>query len=118
AEWFNRLAAERGLTLRAVSRGIDVDPSVPEGVAADLARDGFRVRGFRPRVAGRDELAAAKRVVSFGPPVPHAPTTVTTWTGVPPASERYAEARNAIRKRVEALLDELEPLRFQASPRP
>jgi arsenate reductase len=107
-EWFNRLAAERGIKARAVARGVTVDAAVPPGVAAALQRDGFDVRGFTPREVRPDELSAASRVVSFGATLPPSNAAVTTWSGVPPASERYEEARNDIRSRVEALLAELE----------
>jgi arsenate reductase (thioredoxin) len=111
AEWFNRLAAERGMKARAVARGVTVDPSVPAGVADALQRDGFDVRGFTPRAFDADEATAASRVVSFGAQLPPNTAAVTTWSGVPPASERYEEARDDIRSRVEALLAELRDAR-------
>jgi arsenate reductase len=108
AEWFNRLAARRGLEVRALSRGIEVDAAVPPVVVRALAGDGFDVRGFTPRAVQADELGRASRVVSFGPALPSSPVPVLTWSGVPPATERYEEARSVIRTRVEALLDGLQ----------
>jgi len=46
AQWFNRLAHERGLRLRAVSRGLTPDAAVPGPVADHLAGHGFDLRGF------------------------------------------------------------------------
>jgi chromate transport protein ChrA len=104
AEWFNRLAAERGLGVRASARGVDVDPAIPDAVARHLAADGFDVSGFKPTAAGGAELASAARVVSFGVRLDVA---AVVWNGVPPASERYEASRDDIRARVAALVDEL-----------
>jgi arsenate reductase len=48
AAYFGRLAAERGVTLRASSAGTDPDPGVAPGVAAALLVEGIDVRGHRP----------------------------------------------------------------------
>src|SRR5262249_61809100 len=60
-EWFNRLAAERGLPVRAVSRGLSPEASVPPAIAERLRRDGFDVSGFETRaLEPRDVVHAAR----------------------------------------------------------
>jgi protein-tyrosine-phosphatase len=109
AQWFNRLAAERHMDVRAVARGVSVDAQVPQVIADALAKDGFEVRGFKPASASTQELAEARKVVTFAVDVPGAPAgRATRWEGVPPASEQYDKARDEIRQRVERLLDELQ----------
>jgi arsenate reductase len=104
AEWFNRLAREHGTSLRAVARGVTPDASVPAPVAAALAQDGFDVGAFHPQAF--DEREGGRRVVAFGIDVAtEAPRE--RWDGVPPASERYAEASQDIRRRVDDLYGKL-----------
>src|SRR4051812_19865567 len=61
-----RLAAARGLTLRATSAGTDPDPGVSPGVAGALLAEGIDVRAHRPQRVTAEALARASRVVSLG----------------------------------------------------
>jgi arsenate reductase (thioredoxin) len=111
-EWFNRLAQERGLHLRAISRGMTPEPSVPPAIAEALGSDGFDVSGFESRAFGAADLEGAVRVVGIGVDVTsvagqHA-AILERWEGIPPASEHYAASRDALRDRIEALLKTLE----------
>jgi arsenate reductase (thioredoxin) len=111
-EWFNRLARERGLAWRAVSRGVEPDATVPPAIAGALREDGFDVGGFTPRAPQPAELAAAGRVVAIGlgPERLRAPAgaAVESWEGIPPASTGYAASRDALKARIEGLLKALE----------
>jgi len=49
AEYFNRLAAARGLGVRATSAGTEPDAEIPPRVAQGLRADGIDVEGRRPR---------------------------------------------------------------------
>ena len=109
SEWLNRLARERGLKARAVSRGLTPETSVPPAIAEKLRGDGFDVSAFEPRAFAPADLDGAVRVVLIGAEAPAWATRpglpVDTWNGVPPASERYEASRDAMRSRIEALLD-------------
>ena len=109
SEWFNRLAAERGLGARAVSRGLRPEAGVPSSVGASLQRDGFDVRRFEARALAPADLPRASRVVMIGVDPPawlgHARLPVERWEGIPAASESYAACRDAIRSRIVTLLD-------------
>ena len=109
AEIFNKRAAERKLPFRAVSRGVTPDAAVPEGVAASLAKDGYDVSAFTPKALDKDDVAGAAHVVAIGvdPPLLAGAKAVSRWNDVPPASTRYAAARDAMAKRIDALLDAL-----------
>jgi hypothetical protein len=65
-QWFSLLARERGIRLRAVSRGMTPDASVPPAVVGFLAREGFDVTGFKPAPLGKGDLSEAIRVVALG----------------------------------------------------
>lgn len=112
ASFFERLAQERGIAVRVVSRGTAPDAVVPAPVVAALREDGFDVASFEPRAVSDGELRAAARVVAFGVDLddPGAGTEdhLERWDDVPPVSAGYPEARNAILLRLEALLRRLE----------
>ena len=65
-EWFNRLAAERGLELRAESRGVTPESSVPPAIAEALRGDGFDVSAFEPRGFSAADASRGIRVVGIG----------------------------------------------------
>jgi arsenate reductase len=110
-QWFNRLAAERGSTVRAISRGMTPDKAVPKGIVLNLGKDGFTVEGFTPSRLSKPDLHLAQRVVSIGVDVTEVTNgddvTVVEWANIPPASENYAVSRDAIRARIDSLLKEL-----------
>src|SRR6185503_10643457 len=66
AEYFNRLAAARGVAARADSAGLEPDDHVPPGVVQGMAADGFDVRARRPRRPTAADVADATTVVAFG----------------------------------------------------
>lgn len=105
-EWFNRRAKERGLAVRAVSRGRTPEATVPVPIAEALRRDGFDVGAFAPQAPTSTEMRQAARVIGIGLDQKALATDVAveTWDGVPPASEDYAASRDALRARIETLL--------------
>ena len=62
ASLFERMARERGVEARAISRGTAPDASVPPAVVEALRADGFDVAAFRPQaLTGADVAAAGAR---------------------------------------------------------
>jgi len=110
-EWFNRLAAERGLDTRALSRGLSPEPAVPPAIGQRLQEDGFDVRGFRPQALAPADVAAASRLVMIGAEPPPwtagSAVPVDRWDGIRPASERYEASRDALRERIATLVESL-----------
>ncbi len=109
AEYFRRLAAQRGLTVDGTSAGTDPSHEVPPSVVTGLLEDGIDVRGYRPCQVTREELAKAWRIIAFGcdlgevgPPG----LRVEQWDDVPPASEFFPLARDVILARLGPLLDD------------
>jgi arsenate reductase (thioredoxin) len=110
ASHFNKLATERGLAVRAVSRGIDLEPVVPDRVRDGLRSEGVPLpSGFIPTRVRASDMRAAARVVTFDLQLPGDATTAdaVNWVGVPAVSDGYAAASADIRARVEALIAEL-----------
>lgn len=107
--YFDRLARERGLRFRAVSRGTAPDSAVPRFVRDWLGRDGFDLAGFAPLRLSESDLRAAL-VVSFDQPMvaefvgrrAHA-----AWDRLPSVTAHYPTARDSIKRRIAALVDSL-----------
>ena len=110
AAHFNKLAQERGLPFRAISRGTAPDPAVPAGIVTGLKSEGLSMpANFTPAQAGAAELSSAARVVVFDVTLPTAtPKTPTRWDGLPAFSAGYGPASAAIRANVETLIGELQ----------
>jgi protein-tyrosine-phosphatase len=113
-QWFNRLAAQRQLSVRAISRGLTPENPVPPPIRARLKDDGFDVSRFEARPLTPGDLEGATRLVVIGADVPpwarRAGLPVETWTDIPPASESYAASRDALKERMAALLAKLAPV--------
>ena len=108
AAYCERLAAARGVTLRATSAGTDPDPDVSPTVAGALLAEGSDVRAHRPRRVTAEALASASRVVSLGcdlgdlaPPG----LVIEHWDDVPSPSADLTGARAVIAAHVRRVLD-------------
>lgn len=111
AEYFRRLAAQKGLNVHATSAGTEPDPEIPPRVVERLLEDGIDVRGRRPRAVTEGELAGAARVVAFGcdlstmtPPG----VVLERWDDIPAVNADFQAARDAIVARLERLLTKWE----------
>jgi len=111
AAHFNRLAAERGLSYRAVSRGTKPEDAVAPAVRTGLAADGIDVSGWRPTAVSDDDIRRAGRVVSLATDLPATKPFVKSklleWNDIPPVSANYDAARSAIVRLVESLVRNL-----------
>ena len=104
AAHFNRLAVQRGLDVRAISRGTDPDTQNHPAAVDGLAADGLETN-TQPRLLEQSELDSAARVVTFCelPPTYDTPTNAVLWT-VPPISENYAVSLQSILQKLEHLM--------------
>ena len=108
AAHFNRLAAERGLPLRAISRGTAPDEAMAPPAVAGLRADGLRPGDAVPAKLTQADLDGAARVVSFCelPADLESRVVVERWE-VPPVSVDYPASRDAMLVRIEKLLAEI-----------
>ena len=108
--YFERLAKERGLNVRVESAGTDPDPTVSPAVAAHLKRKGYPAPKSNPRKVTPKDFESADVVISIGcdPSGLEEPRgKLVRWDEVPPLSEDFARADEAIQKRVTELIEEL-----------
>jgi hypothetical protein len=82
---------------------------VPESVRDGLQGDGFAVSSFVPQLLRSSDIAPNALVISFDQDVPKPVATARYlhWGGLPSVLADYAQGRDAIVKRVDALIDEL-----------
>ena len=110
AAHFNRIAADRGLPFRAISRGTEPDPEMAPAAVSGLRGEGLEPDDPAPRKLGQADLDTALRVVTFCdlPPGLQARSPIERWE-VPPVSTEYARSREAMLVHIEKLLSELSP---------
>jgi arsenate reductase (thioredoxin) len=113
AAHFNRLAGQRKLPYRAIARGINPDPEIPQQVRVNLAKDGLDVTTWKPQLVVEKDVREAARIVTFGCKLPF-PEKITAgklvdWQDVPSTSEDYERARTVIVDKIEALMKTLTP---------
>jgi protein-tyrosine-phosphatase len=113
SQWFNKLAAERGLAFRAVSRGLTPDAAVPPAIVSHLAEDGLRPDGFVPKALSKADVAGVARIITIGVDATSVTEGVSapveSWNDIPAASLDYAASRDAMRARIEELLTKMSP---------
>lgn len=110
AAHFNRIAAERGLPFRAVSRGTTPETEMAPAAVQGLLADGLKPGEAVPTKLKQADLDSAVRVITFCelPPDLKPATSVGRWE-VPPVSTDYAKSRDAILEQIEQLVRELSP---------
>jgi arsenate reductase len=115
--YFTRMAREKGLPFRAVSRGTAPDSVVPGFMLAGLKRDGFDIGAFKPTGFSERDLASAIGVISFDRPnvarVVAGRVPSVAWDKLPSVTANYAVARDSIKRRVAQLVDSLARSRHQ-----
>lgn len=111
AAHFNRLASERGLPYRAVSRGTKPDDAVAPGVRNGLASDGIDVSEWHPQAVTDQDLRHAAQVVSLATDLPatkpFAKNKLLQWNDIPSVTQDYDAARTAIVEQVRRLVESL-----------
>lgn len=108
-EILRRRALERNVSVKVRSRGIAPEEGASAELAAALVRDGIDVRHDPLRRLSPTDAAWADVLVYFDPlPFAAANKDLRNWTDIPSVNQHYAQAMAEIRRRIEALIDELE----------
>ena len=110
SEYFNKLAAERGLTVRAIARGADPQADLSVSAVKGLRADGLPPKLDAPHPLTAAEVRSSGRIVAFDceqPTMKALKSMDTCWDDVPTVSEDYARARDAIRAHVATMIDQM-----------
>jgi arsenate reductase (thioredoxin) len=109
ADYFNKLAAERGLNYEAVCRATAPDSTLNPGTRAGLKADNIQ-QNINPQKLAPADTVNAKRIIIFTPvPNNFNPTApIEDWSSTQNVDGTYQQRRDAIIKKINALLDSLE----------
>lgn len=110
SEYFNKLAAERGLTVRAIARGADPQADLSVAAVNGLTSDGLRPKLDAPHPLTAAEVRRSARIIAFDceqPTMKALKSMDTCWNDVPTVSDDYGRARDAIRAHVAAMIDQM-----------
>lgn len=107
AALFNTLACDRNLQLTAIARGTHPVAELSAEAVSGLRADGLTPTALIPTRLEWKDLASAERVVSFCtlPEQYHQTARVEYWDDIPPVSEEYERARDAIIAHLKELLN-------------
>lgn len=108
--YFNKLAAERGLSVRSVARGADPQAALSVSAVRGLQADGLPPQLAAPRPLAGSELRSSARIVAFdcrSPGMRPLAAMDACWDDVPTVSEDYGRARDAIRAHVAAMVEDM-----------
>jgi arsenate reductase (thioredoxin) len=109
AAYFNRLAEQQHLDIRAFARGTNPDEQIAPKVAQGLQSDGLVPTESTPTKISKSDLAGALRVITFCalPDGYAGDVRVEHWNDELPLSEDYSKARDRLVERIQRLLGEL-----------
>jgi len=109
AAHFNKLAGERNLRIRAIARGTNPDAELSPKTVERLKNDGLTPTESVPQRISLADVESATRIVTFCelPEEYEGRVSVERWDGVPPVSEDYEKARDAIVEQINQLIGNL-----------
>jgi protein-tyrosine-phosphatase len=107
ATYFNYLANARNLAGHAIARGTNPDSEISPKTIAGLQSDGLSPIKFAPQKLTLEEVESAERIISFCelPEEYRNSAPIEQWNDIPPVSENYEKAREAILKHIHQLLN-------------
>jgi arsenate reductase len=107
AAYFNKLAGELNLDLRAVARGTHPDPELSPKAIEGLRKDGLNPSEPTPQKLSFADMESSQRLVTFCelPKGYEQKIAVEYWDEVPAVGENYEKARDVIIARLNYLLN-------------
>lgn len=108
AAYFNKLAEESNSEVRAIARGTHPDSELSPIAISGLRDNGLTPTESAPQKLSLADIETAQRIITFCelPAEFQQNVRVERWNGVPPVSEDYQKARDAIIERIDQLLKE------------
>jgi len=105
ATYFNQLAEQANLHVRAIARGTDPDKELSLQTVAGLDADGLTPTETIPQKLSPADIENAQLVVTFCeiPEEYQNKVILERWDDVPPVSENYESARDEIITRLKQL---------------
>ena len=109
ATYFNKLAGEKNLGMRAIARGTHPDEELSPKTIVGLSKDGLIPTESVPQQLSLHDIESAQMIVSFCelPEAYQNKIKVERWDDIPPVSENYEKSRDAIITRLNQLMNSL-----------
>ena len=106
AAYFNKLAQEENLDIRAIARGTHPDEELSPKAMAGLREDGLTPTESIPTKLTPEEIESAQKIVSFCELTEeHSQKgAIEYWLNVPPVNENYHASRDAIVEHIHKLI--------------
>jgi arsenate reductase len=107
--YFNKIAAERGLRASATYRGVNPQTDLSAGALKGLREDGLTTPDQKPSPITQADVEKASVIFAIGCTLASNATAsgkAGTWDDVP-EDKGYGATRDAIKKHVEQLVDDL-----------
>ena len=111
AAYFNKLANEKGLNIQAIARGTNPDEELSPKTVKGLMEDGLQPTESTPQKLLSADIESAQKIITFcnlSDEENHQAVEIEHWDDVPPVSENYEIARDAIVKKLNNLLNEID----------
>jgi arsenate reductase (thioredoxin) len=108
-EFFRKYALNRGIDVQAISRGITIEDHISDGLRKKLAADGINPNAEPIRVLTQEDWQSADILINFNPlPKDILHADIRDWSDLPSVNEQYRKSRSVLKRRINALLDEIE----------
>ena len=109
AAYYNKLATEKGLSIRAIARGTNPDAELSSKTMEGLQQDGLIPTESSPQKLTPADMEAAHQIVSFCelPDEFRNIVSIKQWNDVPPVSEDYEKARDVIVMHIHTLFKDM-----------
>ena len=106
ATYFNKLAIASNLNMRAIARGTNPEAKLSPKTIEGLHEDGLTPAESAPQKLTLSDIEAAEKIISFCelPEEYGNKASYEYWSDIPPVSENYANARDLIVTKLEAIL--------------
>jgi arsenate reductase (thioredoxin) len=106
ATYFNKLAQERNMDAHAIARGTNPDSELSPNTIQGLQNDGLSPTESAPQKLTLAAVESAERIVSFCelPEAYQNKVGIERWDDIPPVSENYEKARDAILEKINQML--------------
>ena len=108
AAYFNYFAKESDLNLQAIARGTNPDNELSPQAIQGLSKDGLTPQESTPQKLTSADVQSGQRVIAFCElPIEYQQALVERWDDVPPVSENYETARDAIIKHINSFISQI-----------
>jgi len=104
--YFNKIASQANLNVRAIARGTHPDSELSAKTITGLQTDGLTPIEATPQKLSLADVESAQQIITFCelPEEYQNKVVIKRWDDVPPVSENYEKARDAILEKLKQMM--------------